>query len=109
MVKAGATEAKTCPHCNHKTRRRSKHRPPDSRESRRIRAAVIDVESHCHICGEAVDKTLRYPDRMSATVDHVTPLALGGSGNRSNLRLAHLRCNLKKAAKPLAGPESSGP
>jgi len=32
-------------------------------------------------------------------VDHHTPLALGGSNDRSNLRLLHDRCNLSKGAR----------
>lgn len=31
--------------------------------------------------------------------DHYVPLQLGGSNDRSNLRLLHPKCNLKKAAK----------
>ncbi|MCK8788014.1 HNH endonuclease, partial [Roseomonas sp. NAR14] len=32
-------------------------------------------------------------------VDHYVPLALGGSNDRSNLRLLHAACNLSKGAR----------
>ena len=33
---------------------------------------------------------------MSATLDHVIPLAKGGAHARANVRCAHLICNLRK-------------
>lgn len=50
----------------------------------------------CGICDEPVDPTLAYPDPMSASLDHVTPLSLGGSHTRDNSRCAHLRCNIRR-------------
>lgn len=53
----------------------------------------------CQICGLEVDRAVLYPDPMSASLDHVTPLSRGGDHTRSNTVLAHLRCNLVKSAR----------
>lgn len=53
----------------------------------------------CGICGEPVDMTLRMPDLMSASVDHIFPFARGGSHDPSNLQLAHNICNRRKSAR----------
>ena len=54
---------------------------------------------HCQICGENVDRALKHPEPMSASVDHVQPLTLLGPDTFENVQLAHLVCNLKKHAK----------
>jgi hypothetical protein len=51
----------------------------------------------CGICHEAVDQTLRFPHPMSATLDHVVPLARLGAHDEANLQLAHLICNSIKS------------
>lgn len=50
----------------------------------------------CGICGELVDATVRWPDPMSGSLDHIVPLARGGAHDPSNVQLAHLRCNIAK-------------
>lgn len=52
----------------------------------------------CHIC-EEVDPGLEWPDPMSASLDHVVPLAAGGIHDPENVRLAHLACNTAKGAR----------
>lgn len=52
----------------------------------------------CGICGEAIDPSVNYPHAASASIDHVTPIALGGSHTRDNVQAAHLGCNMKKGA-----------
>lgn len=52
----------------------------------------------CGICGLPVDKTLRWPDPMSKTVDHIIPVSKGGHpSDISNLQLAHFSCNRQKS------------
>ena len=53
----------------------------------------------CGICNEPVDMEVRYPDAMSASLDHVIPLSRGGGHVRANVRLAHLGCNARKCAR----------
>lgn len=52
----------------------------------------------CGLCGMPVDFALRYPDPMSASVDHILPKSLGGRTTPSNLRLAHQSCNHERGA-----------
>lgn len=51
----------------------------------------------CGICSEPVDLTLRKPDLMSPSIDHIVPFAHGGSNDVENLQLAHLHCNHVKS------------
>lgn len=50
----------------------------------------------CGICGQKVDKKLKHPDPMSASLDHIVPLSRDGKHEPSNCQLAHLGCNKKK-------------
>jgi 5-methylcytosine-specific restriction endonuclease McrA len=50
----------------------------------------------CQLCGERVQKTKKYPDIMSPSLDHIVPLSLGGHHVRANVQLAHLFCNISK-------------
>ena len=59
-----------------------------------------DVQGdRCPLCGEDIDRTLKWPDPMCASLDHIVPLALGGTHEQSNLQWAHLVCNIRKGAK----------
>ena len=48
----------------------------------------------CGICGAKVKQKLKYPHPLSASLDHITPIALGGTHTRDNVQLAHLSCNV---------------
>ena len=50
----------------------------------------------CQICHFKVNKNLRRPDVMSASLDHIIPLSKGGTHTYSNVQLAHFTCNMKK-------------
>lgn len=50
----------------------------------------------CGICGKRVDPALRWPDRMSASLDHIIALADGGTHTRANSQCSHLGCNSRK-------------
>lgn len=52
----------------------------------------------CQLCGEEVDRDLKWPDPKSASLDHVVQIARGGQHIRSNCQLAHLGCNSRKGA-----------
>ena len=90
-------------------------RKTNGHRRRQVRARVLAEETHCHICGQLVDKTLgkipgqhtancRDPDctgcvwhPKSPVVDEVIPVSRGGSPyERSNCRLAHRDCNRDK-------------
>lgn len=54
---------------------------------------------NCMICGDRIDPTLRNPDPLSASVDHVIPLSKGGTHSWANVQTAHLSCNMSKGNK----------
>ena len=53
----------------------------------------------CGICAEAVDPEIAWPDRMCAVMDHVIPVAKGGTHMRVNVQTAHNVCNARKGAR----------
>lgn len=56
----------------------------------------------CGLCGNPVDRELKWPDDGCATLDHVLPIALGGTHTRDNVQLAHWACNRSKGARASA-------
>lgn len=85
---------------------------------RALRKRVLAAETHCHICGKIVDKTLgmilgQHGPRCSnadcagcvphpgrAEVDEIDPRSNGGSPyKRSNTALVHRLCNQQKGDK----------
>ncbi|NMA16867.1 MAG: HNH endonuclease [Erysipelotrichia bacterium] len=61
---------------------------------------ILATQSVCAICGKPVDKSLKYPHPLSATIDHIVPLDLGGHpSDIANLQLTHWTCNRQKYNK----------
>lgn len=50
----------------------------------------------CIICDDYIDPDLRWPDPLSATLEHVIPLSRGGTHTWDNVAPAHLLCNEDK-------------
>lgn len=50
----------------------------------------------CGICHQKVEPDLKYPDPMSASLDHRIPMSRGGPHLYSNVQCSHLRCNMTK-------------
>lgn len=50
----------------------------------------------CIICKEKIDKRRRCPDYRAATVEHIVPLAKGGTHTWDNVGPAHYECNMLK-------------
>lgn len=72
------------------------HRTQFEKNKKRILAS----QDICGICGKPVDKRLKFPHPMSATIDHIVPIDLGGHpSDISNLQLAHNSCNRAKSNK----------
>lgn len=81
-----------------------------SRHSRRVRVDRATTERFdpfevfqrdgwvCGLCGVAVDPEPKWPDPMSASLDHIKPLVAGGEHSRQNTQLAHWICNVRKGA-----------
>lgn len=53
----------------------------------------------CALCGMPLDKSLKYPDPMSISIDHIIPVALGGKSTLDNLQATHLICNKEKGKR----------
>lgn len=68
----------------------------------RLRRRIASTKAACHICGNPIDYTLKWPDPMSFVVDHVVPIAKGGAHDLSNAKAAHATCNSKKRARLVA-------
>ena len=50
----------------------------------------------CWICREPINRFLRCPNLMAATVEHIIPLSRGGTHTWDNTVPAHARCNFRK-------------
>ena len=51
----------------------------------------------CWICGQKVNRKAVAPDPLSPSIDHVIPLARGGSHTYDNVKCAHFMCNSVKS------------
>ena len=67
-------------------------------EFERNKKKILAGSDVCAICGRKVDKALKFPHPLSATVDHIIPVSKGGHpSDLQNLQLAHFRCNRQKS------------
>ncbi|HET6293484.1 MAG TPA: HNH endonuclease [Kribbella sp.] len=53
----------------------------------------------CGLCGGQIDQAAKAPHPDSRSIDHVIPLALGGTHTLANVQAAHLGCNVRKGAR----------
>lgn len=82
-------------------RREAKHR----RRARQRNAFVAPVfrrkiferdRWRCHICGKTTRRSAVVPHPLAPTLDHLIPLADGGTHEPANVRTAHFSCNSLK-------------
>jgi 5-methylcytosine-specific restriction endonuclease McrA len=86
----------------------------DRRRARRRDAFVANVHRRqilerdgftCQLCGDPLDMGQQVPHPDAPTIDHVVPLAAGGTHEPSNAQAAHFWCNADKSdALPVAAP-----
>ncbi len=86
-----------------------KVRDSQRRREARMRAVYVETINElaiferdgwvCQLCCEPVDRTLRSPHPLSATLDHIIPVTREGPHASANVRLAHHRCNSRKGNK----------
>lgn len=50
----------------------------------------------CHLCHRKVSPRRHWPDPLSASLDHIVPLSVGGEHTYTNVATAHLQCNMSK-------------
>lgn len=89
--------------CSRKqARRRRRARECGVRISRVRRYAIYERDEWtCHLCNFPVDRTAEVPELEAPVLDHVIPLASGGSHSEDNLRTAHFWCNSYRRDLPL--------
>jgi 5-methylcytosine-specific restriction endonuclease McrA len=73
------------------------------RVERLERLDVFERDRHlCQMCGAKVEAPGDITNPLSAVVDHITPLAEGGSHVLENVQTMHNACNLAKHDKSIA-------
>src|SRR3990167_11270745 len=51
----------------------------------------------CCLCDQLMDESLKVPDPMAITIDHIQPISRGGRVSATdNMRLAHAKCNWRR-------------
>ncbi|AFN37787.1 HNH endonuclease [Mycobacterium phage MacnCheese] len=58
----------------------------------------------CHLCGLPIDYSLPHDHLLSFQIDHITPLARGGTDTLDNCAAAHRKCNRDKSDSLPEGP-----
>ncbi|MBS6102607.1 MAG: HNH endonuclease [Actinomyces sp.] len=67
---------------------------------RGLHAAVAQAYGmRCWLCGLPINPRYKHPHPQCFTADHVVARRDGGSDAISNLRPAHLQCNLRRGAR----------
>ncbi|MEU5429041.1 HNH endonuclease [Streptomyces olivoreticuli] len=51
----------------------------------------------CQLCGTALDISAEVPAPLAPTIDHIVPLANGGTHELANVQAAHFLCNSSKS------------
>lgn len=68
-----------------------------TRKERRVDFLARKYGPVCHLCSNPFSQ--KPGEEM--TIDHVIPLARGGTDHVNNLRLAHKKCNNKRGILPI--------
>lgn len=90
--------------------RRADHQGPQRKLYEQNRKIIFATQKICAICGKPVDFSLKFPDPMSATCDHIIPIDRGGDPSSiDNLQLAHLCCNREKGDNILRNRAAQSP
>ena len=80
--------------------KRADHEGPQRSTFEKNKKKILMSQDVCGICGKQVNKRLKFPDPMSACIDHIIPIDRGGDPSAiENLQLAHLCCNRQKSDK----------
>ena len=74
----------------------------DKTQQGKDRRRIAATKPNCYICGSEIDFALKTPDPMSYELDHIIPIARGGSDHISNKAASHRQCNSKKRAREYA-------
>lgn len=101
--------AKTCPGAcraaqgndsRREAEQRRRARMRDAFVARVVRREVFARDAYmCKLCGEPLDMSKQAPHPLSPSIDHVIPLANGGTHEPGNVQAAHFLCNSVKSNK----------
>lgn len=95
--------------CAEEKKRRDKRQHKDLRRARKRGAFVAAVyrrdiferdQWRCQLCDKPVRRNAVVPHPLAPTLDHIVPLAAGGTHEPANCQLAHYLCNSRKGAAP---------
>ena len=76
------------------------HRNVYDRNRKRLITLGKADNTPCAICGKPIDYSLKPPNPLSVSVDHIIPISRGGHpSDLDNLQLTHLCCNVSKSNK----------
>ena len=70
----------------------------------RHRSVIARGKPPCALCGEEIDYSRPHMDPREFVVDHIIPLAKGGTDTLTNKQPAHRACNRAKGARVDGGP-----
>lgn len=70
--------------------------PRSTTQRDRDRNTIRRTKPPCGICGGEIDYGLKSPDPGSFEVDHILPLARGGTDTLENKQASHRACNRDK-------------
>lgn len=102
----GHLSASRCRPCQVRYERKQRKRLWDRRRARKQAAYIEDVDADyiylrdsykCQICGKRLAMTKTVPHPKAPTIDHIIPLAQGGTHERNNVQAAHFLCNSRKS------------
>lgn len=87
--------SKRCGKALNKARRRARERDAFVEDVHRWQVFERD-EWTCRLCGDPLDRTAQAPHPLSPSIDHIVPLARGGTHEMTNVQSAHFLCNAIK-------------
>lgn len=92
--------------CKRHRAREWRHRGKHARRARKRKAfrapvyrkKIFERDGYrCHICGDRTNPKARVPERNAPTIDHIIPLAKGGTHEPVNVATACFHCNCLKS------------
>jgi 5-methylcytosine-specific restriction endonuclease McrA len=100
---ASYAKCKKCPPCHEAYKPQGKNHWARAKrfgveyDSTITRTEVLDLGAwHCKLCDKPVDRLAEYPSNEYGSIDHITPMSLGGAHVWANVQAAHLGCNIEK-------------
>lgn len=91
---------KCCAQCRKRRANDQASRKNHARRALGITLTVHEIAERdgcaCHICGKRVNMNLSGMAKFGPTIEHITPVSLGGDNSPDNVALAHRYCNVSR-------------